>query len=207
MSEKIDKYINEAVHDELKDIVKKLLIKGVKIDIIYKVFSKLTKAEIDEIEVEASVIRQKNFNREYWKQYREEHADDPDNFAVKIFNEAKEEAKRDYAAMVIKNMKADNVQVETILKIFPQYTPEQMEELVIEYENKEKQNLIIEMMSDYSEKHPDEENAISKYLNDFDEKYWRDAQILLIKDMQNCTPVFALAEYFDDFSEEEIEKM
>lgn len=117
---------------------------------------------------------------------------------MKIFNEAKEEAKRDYAAMVIKNMKADNVQVETILKIFPQYTPKQMEELVTEYENKEKQNFIIEMMTDYSEKHLDEENAISKYLNDLDEKYWRDAQIILIKDMKNRTPVFALAEYFDD---------
>lgn len=34
MSEGMDKYINEAVHDELKDVVKKLLIEGVDIEII-----------------------------------------------------------------------------------------------------------------------------------------------------------------------------
>jgi len=207
MSEEIDKYINEDVKTELKQAVKKLLIESVDIKVIYKVFSRLTREEIDEIEAEASVIRQRNFNREYWKQYREEHKDDPDNFAVKIFNEAKEEAKRDYAAMVIKNMKADNVPVETIQKIFPKYSIKEMEELVIEYENKEKQNFIIKMMTDYSQKHPDEDNVISKFLTDLDEKYWRDAQILLIKDMKGRTPIFALAEYFSDFTEDEIEKM
>jgi hypothetical protein len=207
MSEEIDKYINEAVHDELKDVVKKLLIEGVKIDIIYRVFKKLSNAEIDEIEDEASVIRQKNFNREYWKQYYEEHKDNPDDIMVQIHNDAVEDAKREYAAMVIKNMREDNVPVEKIQSIFPQYTPEQMDELVIEYEKEQKEKFILEKMETYSKEHPDEENAISKLLTYFDEKYWRDAQILLIKDMKSRTPVFALAEYFDDFSEEEIEKM
>lgn len=129
MSEEIDKYINEAVHDELKDIVKTLLIEGVEIDIIYKAFSKLSREEIDEIEVEASVIRQKNFNREYWKQYREEHKDDPNNFVVKIFNEAKEESEREYSDMVIKNMKKENVLMETIQQVFSKYTKEEIERI------------------------------------------------------------------------------
>lgn len=129
MSEEIDKYINEAVSHELKDIVKKLLIESVDIDVIYKAFSKLTKEEIDEIEVEASVIRQKNFNREFWKQYREEHADDPDNFVVKIFNDAKEESKREYSAMVIKNMKNEKIPIETIQQVFSNYTKEDIERI------------------------------------------------------------------------------
>ncbi|SHN00044.1 hypothetical protein SAMN02746066_04300 [Anaerosporobacter mobilis DSM 15930] len=129
MSEEIDKYINEAVSHELKDIVKKLLIESVDINVIYKAFSKLTKEEIDEIEVEASVIREKNHNREFWKQYREEHADDPDNFAVKIFNDAKEESEREYSDMVIKNMKNENLPMETIQQVFSNYTKEEIERI------------------------------------------------------------------------------
>lgn len=129
MSQEIDKYIIEAVKTELKDTVKKLLIESVDIDAIYKAFSKLTNEEIDEIEVEASVIRQKNFNREFWKQYREEHADDSDNFVVKIFNDAKEESEREFSAMVIKNMKNENLPMETIQQVFSNYTKEEIESM------------------------------------------------------------------------------
>lgn len=129
MSDEVDKSINEAVHDELKDIVKKLLIESVDINVIYKAFSKLTREEIDEIKVEASVIRQKNFNREYWRQYREEHKEDPDNFVVKIFNDAKEESEREYSDMVIKNMKKENVPMETIQQVFSKYTKEEIEKI------------------------------------------------------------------------------
>lgn len=207
MSEEIDENIIEAVHDELKDIVKKLLIESVDIEVIYKVFSKLSKEEIDEIELDASVIRQKNFNREFWKQYYEEHKDNPDDIMVQIHNDAVKDAKIEYEIMIIKNLKEDNVPVEKIQSIFPQYTPEQMDGLVREYDKEQKEKFIIEMMTDYSEKHPDEDNAISKLLTYFDVKYWRDAQIILIKNMKMHTPVFELAEYFDDFTEDEIEKM
>lgn len=207
MSEEIDSCKNKAVHDELKDIVKKLLIEYVDINIIYKAFNKLSKEEIDEIEVEAAVIRQKNFNREYWKQYYEEHKDNPDDIMVQIHDEAVKEAKREYQAMVIKDMKDNNESPEFMRKIFPQYTIEEMEELVIEVEKEKKINLEAEMMFAYTEKHPDEENAITQYLADFDEKHRREAQILLIKDRKKCTSVPALAEFFDDFTEEEIENI
>lgn len=131
--------LEEYLKDIITEKVKKLLIAGVKVDIVYDVFSELSKSEIDKIEETASVIRKKNFDREFWKLYYDEHKDEPDNIVVQIFNEAEEEAKRDYNARVIKNMKADNVSAEIIQSIFPKYTPEQMNELVTEYDKKQKE--------------------------------------------------------------------
>jgi hypothetical protein len=207
MSEEIDRCINKAVHDELKDIVKNLLIEDVDKVIIYKTFTRLTKVEIDEIEVEAAEIRRNNFNREYWRLYYEQHKDDPNNIMVQIHNDAVKEAKREYEAMIIKNMKVDNIPLETLQNIFPQYSIEEMDALVTEVEKNKKINHEIEMMVTYFEKHQDEENAITQYLADLDGKDRRDAQILLIKDMKRETSVFDIAEFFDDFTIDEIEKI
>lgn len=62
-------------------------------------------------------------------------------------------------------------------------------------------------MRKYIEQHSNEENVITQYLSDFDEQFMRDARILLIKNMKRYTPVFAIAEFFDDISEEEIEQI
>lgn len=84
--------IEEYIKTKLKKAAKKLLIESVDINIVYKAFPKLSKGQIDDIEVEASEIRRKNLSREYWHLYYEEHKDDPNDLLFKFSMNLKKRA-------------------------------------------------------------------------------------------------------------------